>query len=541
MSQKVQRLGEMYVADALESIAMNGDSYTDEDTLYRICCQSKPRLSRDLFHRDMTLLLQKELLCQEGRRIYLPQTLKYENSAAMFLADILLYNDLPEVVLPDSLVVAGITLSQDQRSAVSMALSHRLSIILGGAGSGKTTLISALLQYSSGGSYSVLCAPTGKAAVNLYSRIGEPARTVHSALGKLPNDDFINGSVDWHFTDLVVIDEASMMTLEMLAGILKSARSRCRIVLIGDPNQLQAVGSGNVMPDLINLGIPNVQLSHSYRQDDSTSALYQNVVGFSSCHTLEDLKFDDSFTLIPGTSDSHVKQVICEAGIRLYEKNADVQILSPVNSAGELSKNQLNLELQESLVPFQEGIDIPGLPIHGGDRIMILKNDWNNGVCNGDTGRVYLCHLNSHLLGIGVICDRGPCPVWRGDSFLPYLSLAYAITVHKSQGSEYGTVIFPLSRRYSHVLTRNLLYTAISRAKKRVILVGEPEVLNVALQKMPSKRKSMLIQKTHMCLESIRTKGENHVLSYTQHHLCTGHGSSSFGVSEQRNYSGKAL
>lgn len=171
---------------------------------------------------------------------------KREESAASHLAAILLSNEVDPPTIPDELKVGELTLVPEQRQAVRFALSHRLSIILGGAGSGKTTLIRAIAAQYGNESRRVLCAPTGKAARNLTERTGCVARTIHSALGMHPNDDFLS-PVIWENVGLVIVDEASMVSLEMLAGILCTVREDCRIVLLGDCNQLLSVGSGNVL------------------------------------------------------------------------------------------------------------------------------------------------------------------------------------------------------------------------------------------------------------------------------------------------------
>lgn len=158
-------------------------------------------------------------------------------------------------------------------SAVELALSSRLSLILGGAGSGKTTLVRAIMDHRPSKNGWVLCSPTGKAARNLTDRTGFQARTVHSALGMHPDEDFLS-PVAWAHTDLVIVDEASMMTLEMLAGILCRAPGYCHIVLLGDPNQLLSVGAGNVIPNLLELGVPICRLECSLPPKRGCSGAY---------------------------------------------------------------------------------------------------------------------------------------------------------------------------------------------------------------------------------------------------------------------------
>lgn len=381
-----------------------------------------------------------------------------------------------------------------------MALSHRLSIVLGGAGTGKTTLIQALVRYRSHDITSwVLCAPTGKAARNLTKRSGLEARTVHSALGKIPDQDFL-APVPWHCTGLVVVDEASMMTLEMLAGILTIAPTGCRIVLVGDPNQLLSVGSGNVLPDLLALGIPSTHLEISHRQEDEFGALLRNLREFQNCHLANDFIFDKTFTFLRMGNEAEVKEYVCKEAARRYLAGEDVQVLSPFNSSGQLSVRELNRTLRILANPPQQAsakISHGGVTFYDGDRVLVTENDWKRQICNGDIGTFCALSQPKDKPRYGIICDIHPT-LWDNWSGLHILNLAYAITVHKAQGSEYDTVILPITKQFSSLLNRNLIYTAISRAKKEVILVGDSDALDMALQRHPPTRKSMLVRKTHM-------------------------------------------
>lgn len=205
-----------YIPAALARYCLNGDAYVPVEDSYRICCGEKPRTPYPVFQTDLAEQLRLGNVAREGTRLYLTRTLRYEESAAGHLAGILAANDVEPPVIPDKLTVGELTLFPEQRKAVQFALSHRLSVILGGAGSGKTTLIRAIAAQCGNEAYRVICAPTGKAARNLTERTGCVARTIHSALGMQPDDDFLS-PVIWENVGLVVVDEASMMSLEMLA------------------------------------------------------------------------------------------------------------------------------------------------------------------------------------------------------------------------------------------------------------------------------------------------------------------------------------
>ena len=488
-----------YILEAMNSMMLSGDSYVFDEALFQCAQMQDRKLTRTSFKIDMDYLFQQGELCRVGQRIYCKRTLNYEQATANYLAELLSNNQLPEYPLPDPLLVRGLTLDDSQRRAVSMALSHRLSVILGGAGSGKTTLLRAIAKRGASMGSRVLCAPTGKAACNLTERTGIKARTVHSALSKVPDDDFL-APVNWHCVRLVMVDEASMMTLELLAGILHVVRDECHIVLVGDPNQLLSVGAGNVLPDLLKLGVPHTILEGCHRQDDGAVALKSNVVGFKNCATIEDLKQDESFQFIPMFDEVEIQKFVALEGAKRYLSGESFQVLSPRNAGHPLSVDKLNLILRNLVNPVDEDalcLNCLERKFYTGDRVMVTKNDWDREVCNGHIGTFAVVCVDEKNPLYGVETDHASA-VWMDWSGARNLTHAYAITIHKSQGSEYDTVIIPLHKNLGKFMYRNLLYTAISRAKKKVILVGDPDALEQALRTPTPERKSVLVAQTNM-------------------------------------------
>lgn len=406
----------------------------------------RPSLTGQRYRTDKALLLQAGFLHQEGYHLYAKRTWDYEVTAAERLAGILKDPALPVMEIPRELRAGDILLSEQQREAIEMALNSRLSIILGGAGCGKTTLIEAIVhcfrERNDAFVPYVVAAPTGKAARNLTERTGIEARTVHGALGKSPDANFLD-AVSWNCIGLVVVDEASMVSLEMLAGILNRVRRNCRVALLGDPNQLLSVGAGNILSNLLTLGVPSICLQQQYRQSTDAAALRQNVVDFPKLNGEQELRWDDSFRLLP----------------------AD-------------------------------------------DRAIVTQNNAYYNICNGDVGVLHIRGEKPHR--VAALAVRGTLKTWqidRGqgeygighdDAPPPQLALAYALTVHKSQGSQYDTVLMPVSMATARMLYRNLLYTAISRAGKEVVLVGSREALNTAMQCIPYPRKSKLVARTNL-------------------------------------------
>ena len=498
-----------YILVAMDDIGKNGDAYCTDDYLFRASKAVRPSLTGPQYHTDKTLLLQAEFLHREGYHLYTQRTWDYEVTAAKRLADILKDPTLPVLVISKELHVGDILLSEQQREAVELALNSRLSVILGGAGSGKTTLIEAVARCFKdnadlfGGT--VLAAPTGKAARNLTERTGIEARTVHSALGKHPDVNFLD-AVSWSNTGLVVIDEASMVSLEMLAGILNRVRRNCRVVLLGDPNQLQSVGAGNVLPDLLELGVSSIRLAQQYRQSADAVALRQNVVNFPKLNTEHELQWDDSFRLLPA-DDRTIPDLLCKEAARRYLAGESIQVLSPVKAKTGFSVQALNTRLQNEVNPLTAKKPTWG-KFRDGDRVIVTQNNPYYDVCNGDIGVLHI--RGEKPRRIAILAVRGKLKTWQIDRVPgeygicnddpppPQLALAYALTVHKSQGSQYDTILMPASMATAKMLYRNLLYTAISRATKEVILVGSREAVNTAMQCIPHPRKSKLVARTNL-------------------------------------------
>lgn len=488
----------LYIYHALKSESLNGDAYLTEDSLYNACKRERGNLSYNRFRADLIEQLRRGYLYQEGRRIYTAKTWRYEEDLAKKLSRILTAPSLPEVKLPNPIVVNGITLCEEQRSAVTLGLSHRLSLILGGAGSGKSTLVQALSQMMGDGRYQVFCAPTGKAAQNLRNKTGVMARTVHSALGIQPEQDFL-APVTWSSIDLVVVDEASMMTLEMLAGILSRANQNCRVVLIGDSQQLLSVGSGNVIPDLLKLNVPHVYLKENHRQSTKSAGLLENIIHFADFNNVRELTFDNSFQLHE-ILEGGAKKALVKDAVQRYRAGESVQVLAPFNKTVQ-ELNRCIRELVNPLVQGKKTLTYRRQVFRDGDRVMITKNDRDHHCCNGDVGVLHIYKADAKDMYYSVQMEDGRCPHWNNEDGLQHMVLAYALTIHKSQGSEYDTVLLLLTTSMHSMLYRNLYYTAISRGRELVIHYGSAQAIDVALQRIPRPRMSMLIQKTHSHME----------------------------------------
>ena len=487
-----------YMLRAMNSIHLSGDSFTDVQTLFNNCIGLS---EESAFSEDLMYLCAQGSLTLENGKVSSSYIASCENTAAQHLAAILQDNMICRPIPLTSIMVNGIQLSVEQRRAISIALSHRLSLILGGAGTGKTTLIQGIFrQYNQSKSTYVGVAPTGKASVNLRLKSGVRSMTVHSLLGL--GIDLTDDRVDWESIGLIVIDEAGMLTIEMLPGILERCRPDCRIILVGDENQLQSVGAGNVLTDLIQLGFPVIELFENHRQKGNQTALAQNIQNFSWLCGVDDVKFDDSFILM-NIPECDMQRMICDMASKRYMNGESFQLLSPVNYSGNLSVSSLNNALHSLVNPcinISDIIDNGSDLLWDGDRILVKQNNHSLGYCNGDIGTLRM-HPEESPLNLAALDLEGGriCYLPTVDQMYD-LRLGYAVTVHKSQGGEYDSVILPLCDYNRNMFTRNLLYTAISRAKQQIILVGSREMLDYAIRNYPRKRNSALVSKTMQAL-----------------------------------------
>lgn len=260
-----------------------------------------------------------------------------------------------------------------------------------------------------------------------------------------------------------------MLSLELFAGLRSKLPANCSLVLVGDPNQLSSVGTGNLIPELLELGCPVTRLERQYRQSDNESALFYNVVNYPKRSDSEELKFDDSFQLIPA-SEGDIFKVIQEEAVKRYLAGENVQVIATTRA----DVKKLNEALQQVVNPPAEGkaeVTHNGITVRENDRTMILKNNREERCFNGDIGTAHVEPMEGGSAFIHIPLSANRQPKFFSAKIGSTLALAYALTVHKSQGSQYDTVIMPASTDCQKMLRRNLFYTAISRAKSRSSLL----------------------------------------------------------------------
>jgi exodeoxyribonuclease V alpha subunit len=384
----------------------------------------------------------------------------------------------------------GQSLAPSQREAVLAALRHRALVITGGPGVGKTTILRTLLALlTSRQVRCLLAAPTGRAARRMAEATGLPAQTIHRLLEVNPGTGgFLRKEDNQLATDLLVIDEASMVDIPLLHSVLRALPEPAALLLVGDVDQLPSVGPGSVLRDLIDSqSIPVVRLVEVFRQAAGsriiTNAHRINHGLLPEPHSGPDLT---DFYFIeredPGAITSTLLEVVRNRIPTRFKLDPirDVQILTPQNR-GSLGVRELNNVLQEALNPPAEGvpwIEKFGIRFRRGDKVLQTRNNYDKDVFNGDVGWITaLDELEQELTidfdGRSVVYDFGEL-----DEVVP----AYAMTVHKSQGSEFPAIVIPLAVQQYILLQRNLLYTAITRGRKLVVVVGQARALRIAIQ-----------------------------------------------------------
>ncbi|MBM6726099.1 ATP-dependent RecD-like DNA helicase [Megamonas funiformis] len=394
-----------------------------------------------------------------------------------------------------------IQLAQKQKEAIKACLHHGVLVLTGGPGTGKTTVIKGILSILKAQGLKIrLAAPTGRAAKRLSETTGQKALTIHRLLeaNNLAQDDnlqlgFSKDIDDQLDADVIILDEVSMVDIVLMHHFLNAVPDGCRIILVGDTDQLPAVGPGSVLKDIIrSQKIPAIRLDEIFRQAQ-TSMIIQNA-HIINAGRLPDLRKQYSdFVFYELNDDTSITQKILDLCTKDlphegFDVLKDVQVLSPMHRF-LCGVENLNLMLQEQLNPKknQDELKYSSQTFRVGDKVMHIRNNYQKNVFNGDIG--FIQDINNEKLTV----DYFDHIVTYEKNELNELTLAYASSVHKSQGSEYKVIIIPLSTSHYIMLQRNLLYTAITRAKQKVIIIGSKKALMTAIQSNRTQKRYTLL------------------------------------------------
>jgi exodeoxyribonuclease V alpha subunit len=405
---------------------------------------------------------------------------------------------LPPILVDKALVWAqeraGFAFDPAQAQAIAMALSHKLSILTGGPGTGKTTILRALVAVLKAKKVSVtLAAPTGRAAQRMGEATGHFAQTIHRLLKyEATQNSFFYNEDHPLKTDFIIIDEASMLDTRIASALFRAIPDTAHVLLVGDIHQLPSVGPGQVLADLLHSGHFAVcTLAKVFRQ--------QHISGIvtTAHHILEgkahppsivqqldqiNPKFDLHFLALP--SPEHCLEAVVSLCAQYlpqwyprYTQLMDVQVLCPMHK-GVAGVGAVNQALQKQLNPRAAGIAAGAYTFGVGDKVIQLRNNYDKNIFNGDLGVV--AAVNAEAQTVAIRFDDTLVELDKAD--LSDLALAYAISIHKSQGSEFPIVIVPLLKQHFMMLQRNLLYTAITRGRKKVFIIGQPSAYAMAVR-----------------------------------------------------------
>ncbi|MGO8881210.1 MAG: ATP-dependent RecD-like DNA helicase [Desulfomonilaceae bacterium] len=382
----------------------------------------------------------------------------------------------------------SISLALNQVEAVKVALDSKIMIITGGPGTGKTTIIKAILAiFERLGVEILLAAPTGRAAKKMSEATGHEARTIHRMLEFSPHKrGFQRDEKHPLMCDLLIVDETSMIDTVLMYHLLKAMPLHSTLILIGDVNQLPSVGPGNVLQDIIESNaVSVVRLTEIFRQAQESDIIVNahliNSGVIPSLDSSEDTNHDFYFIekAEPEEALETILKLVC---VRIqnafgFDPLDDVQIITPMNR-GTVGTSNLNIEFQKALNPREDGILRGGRSFRINDKVMQIRNNYDKDVFNGDIGRISKIDLENHE--VTILFDGKAVTYDYPD--MDEIVLAYAVSVHKSQGSEYPCVVIPLLTQHYVLLQRNLLYTAVTRGKKLVIVVGSKKAMAIAVK-----------------------------------------------------------
>ncbi|MFN2348799.1 MAG: ATP-dependent RecD-like DNA helicase [Thioalkalivibrio sp.] len=391
---------------------------------------------------------------------------------------------------------SGLTLAENQAQAIRLAVASKVLVITGGPGVGKTTLVNSILTILRAKQVEILlCAPTGRAAKRLSETTGFEARTIHRLLEIDPaHGGFKRNEDNPLHCDLLVVDEASMVDVRLMQALVRAIPDQAALLIVGDIDQLPSVGPGQVLADVIqSQAIPVVRLTEVFRQ-----AAQSRII--TNAHRINQGQVPDlnrpqeatDFYFVPAEDPEAAVPRILEVVTRRIPQRfgldpiQDIQVLCPMNRGG-VGARSLNAELQQALNPAEpgQGVERFGARFAAGDKVMQIQNDYEKEVYNGDMGRVEALDLEEQELSV---CFEGRSVVY-GFGELDGLVPGYAVTIHKSQGSEYPAVVIPMLTQHYPMLLRNLLYTGVTRGRRLVVLVGQPKAVAMAVRNASSRKR----------------------------------------------------
>ena len=389
----------------------------------------------------------------------------------------------------------GMHYDEIQREAILTAAGNKVTVLTGGPGTGKTTTTMGMIRaFRACGARILLAAPTGRAAKRLSETTGLEAKTIHRLLEFKPPEGYQRDAEHPLEGDVLIVDECSMIDTILMYSLLKAVPDSMTLILVGDVDQLPSVGAGNVLRDIIASEVfPTVRLTRIFRQAQASRIITNaHRINQGEMPDLSNGPATDFFFMERETPEAAAETIVALVRKRLPEHYhipaTDIQVLTPMQR-GVVGTANLNQVLQAALNPGEEGLRRAGVLYHAGDKVMQIRNNYDKEVFNGDIGLVEAVDLAEREMRVR-FDDRS---ITYDVSELEELTLAYAVTIHKSQGSEYPIVVMPILMTHYVMLQRNLIYTGVTRAKKILVLVGTRKALHTAIGNQAVTRRNTML------------------------------------------------
>lgn len=464
-AMKLLGVHESRVSDAIDSLARSGHAVVEEAGDHAAVFRAQLHRAEVSVAKRLVTLMSTPQVSVDGAA---PLTSLVATAVAQFEQE------------------AGITMAPAQRQAVEMAAREKVMILTGGPGCGKTASTTALLKlFKLGGLTVKLCAPTGRAAKRMSEATGARATTIHTLLAWDPVlDEFEHNSNDPIPTDVLLVDETSMMDVPIAALLLEALPNAARVVFVGDVDQLPSVGPGAVLRDMIESGaVPTVRLTEIFRQAKGSTISVAAAAVNAGKAPVADEGPGGAFYWFRHSDQADMQRELLSLVLERIPKSfgfkpEDIQVLTPMHD-GKVGTIELNARLQEALNPGEGGFRTNGVLLRENDRVIVTKNDRDLKVSNGDLGRVV--RVDPDDKDATVVLDIDGEEVTFPREKTATLQLAYAMSVHKAQGGGFPCVVIALAQQHYMLLSRNLVYTAITRGKKLVVLVADPRSMRTAL------------------------------------------------------------
>lgn len=511
------RYGEKRISMGLNYVLTEGINDRDtyilfDDLVKRASSPDILGIHPDLVKEQLKLLTENGELKDDEGKIYLPYMYRIESSVAMMIAQKGINDMFDNPLSITDIDTNGVEYSPEQLNAIELALKSKMTVITGGPGVGKTTILKGLLSIFNKHSFKVhLAAPTGRAAKRMSEATNMEAKTIHRLLGWKDGEFTMNDKNQLN-GDVLILDECSMINLQLMNSLMKAIPLRMKLIMVGDVDQLPSIGCGTVLKDIIDSGkIPVAKLTKIYRQgNESKIILNAHAINDGKMPDLSNPQNTDFYFFKIGDNDRIKEQIIRLVTEAIPQKFSipmpDIQVLTPMRKSSDiLGSTQLNIALQEKINPEGRAISNSFFKLKIGDRVMQNKNNYYLGVYNGDIGIVKSISIEDGTISVRFFGNEEDTDYDKTN--IDELELAYATTVHKSQGSEYQAVVIVATRSHYIMLQKQLFYTAVTRAKKLCIVVGGEDAIRVMVTTKPrDTRNSWLDQRIIQSIEQLTDK-----------------------------------